>query len=59
MDFKGKFGYFGCLNIKSKRGQEHDSQGEVKDYLCFVNATMSGLKVATLINISAFHNYLS
>jgi hypothetical protein len=40
-------------------GQEHDSQGEGRHDLCFVNATVSGLKVAALVDTGATHSLIS
>jgi hypothetical protein len=41
------------------KGHEHDLQGEGMNGLCFVNATVSGLKVVALVDTGATHNFVS
>jgi hypothetical protein len=40
-------------------GQEHDLKGEGRHDLCYMNETMSGLRVETLVEIDSTHNFVS
>jgi len=49
----------GILGKFVAEGHERGLQGEDMNYLCFFNATMSGFKEASLVDIDATHNLVS